>query len=266
MCSFLQGFIRICCCKSCVVEYHITCWKAYKMSSFCEKNEKVHFELHLYLQACLLSPCLQCKCSLTVISMSQDFLQGPCLTPDCIGQICSMEIFDQTGLVKVRWFSAGDVRRWACACSRAEVFFFLQFKETIPKAVKPKKPKLSQKCTRLKKLKSKEEHLIKGKRHKQACQETEVTNSEVLQQKEDSACQSQEKGKKTFSVFLSCHQMGRMVNMVFFSDEWPFQHGYCTGIEFFCRSARTWSCLERGSPTTLPHLPVLWSRGLNWTW
>lgn len=100
--------------------------------------------------------------------------------------------------------------------------FFLQFKETIPKAVKPKKPKLAQKCTRSKKVKSKEEHLIKGKRHKQACQETEVTNSEVMQQKEDSASQFPQNGKKmepnvcTFFVFLSCHQMGRMVNMFFF--------------------------------------------------
>lgn len=62
--------------------------------------------------------------------------------------------------------------------------------------MKPKKPKLAQKCARSKKLKCKEEHLIKGKRQKQACQETEVTNSEVLQQKEDSASQSSQKGKK----------------------------------------------------------------------
>lgn len=195
MCLFLQGFIRICCCQSCVVEYHITCWKAYKMSSFSEKNEKVHFELHLYLQACLLSlPPVQmffnCDFYVTGLPPRAVFdsrlhrtnLQYGNLWPDRPGE---------GERILSRW------REKVSVCLQPSWSpFFLQFKETIPKAVKPKKPKLAQKCTRLKKLKSKEEHLIKGKRHKQACQETEVTNSEVLQQKEDSACQSQEKGKK----------------------------------------------------------------------
>ncbi|XP_011609465.2 E3 ubiquitin-protein ligase TTC3 isoform X1 [Takifugu rubripes] len=133
-----KGFIRIRCCQKCVVEYHMTCWKSYKTLSSCEKNEK-------------------------------EFLQGPCLTPDCIGQICSVEIFDHIGKVKCK------------------------FKETILKAEKQKKPKLTQKCSSLKKLKSKEERLIRRKQHKQARQESQVTNSEVLQQEEDSACQAPEK-------------------------------------------------------------------------
>uniref|UniRef100_A0A8D0D818 Tetratricopeptide repeat domain 3 n=1 Tax=Sander lucioperca TaxID=283035 RepID=A0A8D0D818_SANLU len=66
-----KGFIQICCCRSCIVEYHIACWKALKSSSFCEKNEK-------------------------------DFLQEPCLTPDCVGQICCIKIFGPTGLVKCK--------------------------------------------------------------------------------------------------------------------------------------------------------------------
>lgn len=46
---FVQGFIRICCCQSCVVEYHMTCWKTLKTSSFFEKNEKVHLDFKAVL-------------------------------------------------------------------------------------------------------------------------------------------------------------------------------------------------------------------------
>ncbi|XP_031163906.1 E3 ubiquitin-protein ligase TTC3 isoform X2 [Sander lucioperca] len=133
-----KGFIQICCCRSCIVEYHIACWKALKSSSFCEKNEK-------------------------------DFLQEPCLTPDCVGQICCIKIFGPTGLVKCK------------------------FEAAIPKPQNPKKPKVNQKCTSLKKLKSKEEHRLKRKQHKQSFQEKQAINDEILQQKEDSATESQQK-------------------------------------------------------------------------
>uniref|UniRef100_A0A667Y0B7 RING-type E3 ubiquitin transferase n=1 Tax=Myripristis murdjan TaxID=586833 RepID=A0A667Y0B7_9TELE len=66
-----KGFIRIGCCQSCIVEYHITCWKALKSVSFSDKNEK-------------------------------DFLQEPCFTPDCGGQICCIKIFGSTGLIKCK--------------------------------------------------------------------------------------------------------------------------------------------------------------------
>uniref|UniRef100_A0A3B4T8S4 RING-type E3 ubiquitin transferase n=1 Tax=Seriola dumerili TaxID=41447 RepID=A0A3B4T8S4_SERDU len=108
-----KGFIQICCCQSCTVEYHITCWKTLKTSTFFEKNEK-------------------------------DFLQEACLTPDCVGQICSIKIFGPTGLVKCK------------------------FEAAIPKTQTPKKPKVNQKCTSLKKLKSKEERRLKRKQHKQS--------------------------------------------------------------------------------------------------
>lgn len=80
----------------------MACWKAYKAES-CKKNEKVHFSLatlHLDFQARLLWPRLRWKLSLTGTFMLQEFLLKPCLTPDCIGQICRMEMFDATGLVK----------------------------------------------------------------------------------------------------------------------------------------------------------------------
>ncbi|XP_070773182.1 E3 ubiquitin-protein ligase TTC3 [Enoplosus armatus] len=134
-----KGFIQICCCQSCIVEYHITCWKTLKTSSFFEKNEK-------------------------------DFLQDSCLTPDCVGQICSIKIVGPTGLVKCK------------------------FEATIPKPRTPKKPKVNQKCTSLKKLKSKEERRLKKKQHKQSFQDKQAINDEILQQKEEpAATQSQHK-------------------------------------------------------------------------
>uniref|UniRef100_A0A3P9A2U6 RING-type E3 ubiquitin transferase n=1 Tax=Esox lucius TaxID=8010 RepID=A0A3P9A2U6_ESOLU len=41
-----KGFIRMVCCQSCKVEYHISCWKKLKATVFPDKNEKVIF---LYL-------------------------------------------------------------------------------------------------------------------------------------------------------------------------------------------------------------------------
>ncbi|XP_029374493.1 E3 ubiquitin-protein ligase TTC3 isoform X2 [Echeneis naucrates] len=133
-----KGFIKICCCQSCTVEYHIMCWKTLKTSNFFEKNEK-------------------------------DFLQEPCLTPDCVGQICSIKIYGPTGLVKCK------------------------FEASIPKAQTPKKPKLNQKCTSLKKLKSKEARRLKRKQHKQSFQDKQDISDENLQQKETSASQSEQK-------------------------------------------------------------------------
>ncbi|KAM9348197.1 E3 ubiquitin-protein ligase TTC3 isoform 1-T1 [Symphorus nematophorus] len=133
-----KGFIQICCCQSCVVEYHMACWKTLKSTSFFERNEK-------------------------------DFLQDPCLTPDCVGQICCIKIFGPTGLVKCK------------------------FEAPIPKPQMPKKPKVNQKCTSLKKLKSKEERRLKRKQHKQSFQEKQAINDEILQKKEESPTQIQQK-------------------------------------------------------------------------
>ncbi|KAI3373929.1 hypothetical protein L3Q82_022497 [Scortum barcoo] len=133
-----KGFIQICCCQRCIVEYHMNCWKSLKTTTFCEKNEK-------------------------------DFLQEPCLTPDCVGQICSIKIFGATGLMKCK------------------------FEAAITKPQMPKKPKVNQKCTSLKKLKSKEERRLRRKQHKQSFQEKQVIIDEILQKKEDSAAQIQQK-------------------------------------------------------------------------
>uniref|UniRef100_A0A3Q3QK17 RING-type domain-containing protein n=1 Tax=Monopterus albus TaxID=43700 RepID=A0A3Q3QK17_MONAL len=132
-----KGFIQLCCCERCTVEYHIACWKALKTSAFSEKNEK-------------------------------DFLQEACLTPDCVGQICIIKIFGPTGLMKCK------------------------FEANIPKPQTPKMQKVNQKCTSLKKLKSKEERKLKRKQHKASFQENQVINDEIVQKKEDSASQTQD--------------------------------------------------------------------------
>ncbi|XP_026183559.1 E3 ubiquitin-protein ligase TTC3 isoform X2 [Mastacembelus armatus] len=133
-----KGFIQICCCQSCTVEYHITCWKTLKTSTFFEKNEK-------------------------------DFLQEACLTPDCVGRICSIKIFGATGLVKCK------------------------FEAAVSKPQTPKKQKVNQKCTSLKKLKSKEERRLRRKEHKVSFHDKQTISDEILQQKEDSVAQSQQK-------------------------------------------------------------------------
>ncbi|XP_055370636.1 E3 ubiquitin-protein ligase TTC3 isoform X2 [Betta splendens] len=135
-----KGFIRLSCCHNCIVEYHITCWKTFKTSSSSDKNDK-------------------------------DFLLEMCLTPDCVGKICNIQIYGQTGLLKCK-FEAGIVR---------------------PQT--EKKPKVNQKCTSLKKLKSKEERRHKRKQHKLSFQEKEtvVNHDDILPKKEDTASQIQQK-------------------------------------------------------------------------
>ncbi|XP_033954700.1 E3 ubiquitin-protein ligase TTC3 [Pseudochaenichthys georgianus] len=133
-----KGYIRISCCQSCIIEYHIACWKALKTSSFSDRNEK-------------------------------DFLQELCFTSDCLGKICSIVIFGTTGLPK---------------CT---------FKAAITKPSTPKKLKVNQKCTSLRKMKAKDEHKLKRRQHKQSFIEKQTINEEILLQKEDSTTQIEQK-------------------------------------------------------------------------
>ncbi|KAM6970068.1 E3 ubiquitin-protein ligase TTC3 [Aplochiton taeniatus] len=99
-----KGFIQIMCCQSCSIEYHVSCWKTLKASSFSDKNEK-------------------------------DFLQEMCFTPDCGGRICSIKIYDSTGLIKCK------------------------FEAPVIKSIGPIKLIEKQPCTNLRKLKAKEAQL-----------------------------------------------------------------------------------------------------------
>uniref|UniRef100_UPI0037E877C5 E3 ubiquitin-protein ligase TTC3 isoform X2 n=1 Tax=Semicossyphus pulcher TaxID=241346 RepID=UPI0037E877C5 len=124
-------------------------------------------------QRCIVEYHIACwktlKTSPVFEKSEKDFLQESCFTPDCVGKICCIRIYGPTGLVKCK------------------------FEAVIPKLQTPKKPKVNQRCTSRKKLKSKEEHRLKRKQQKQSYQETQVISEEVLQEKEDTATQSQQK-------------------------------------------------------------------------
>ncbi|XP_053502090.1 E3 ubiquitin-protein ligase TTC3 isoform X2 [Ictalurus furcatus] len=81
----------------------------------------------------------------------KDFLQDLCFTPDCTGTICRIVIFDSTGLIKC------------------------EFKSPISKSKVPGM-RVKQKCTSLKKLKSKEERKL---RQKQRRAETSISENEM---------------------------------------------------------------------------------------
>ncbi|GAA6232084.1 E3 ubiquitin-protein ligase TTC3 isoform X1 [Lates japonicus] len=189
-----KGFIQICCCQSCTVEYHIACWKSLKTQTFSEKNEK-------------------------------DFLKEACLTPDCVGHICSIKIFDSAGLVKCK------------------------FEAAISKPHTPKKPKVNQKCTSQRKLKSKEERRLKRKQHKQSFQDKQTINDDILQRKEDSAAQSQQKMWLVYRdrVLLQINQ-----NMELLREERGLQVSALTG------SLKPWLELD------LSRRNQLAERMLNW--
>ncbi|XP_054611276.1 E3 ubiquitin-protein ligase TTC3 isoform X2 [Dunckerocampus dactyliophorus] len=152
-----KGFIQIKCCQQCLIEYHSACWKMLKTSSPFEKNDK-------------------------------DFLEQPCLTPDCCGEICSIKIIGPTGLVKCK------------------------FESDIAKPQTQRKPKVNQKsCTRVKNFKSKEEgHLKTKNNHKVTCEETQTIGEEILPAKNsNSVAQSQQQAWLLYRdrVLLQISQM-----------------------------------------------------------
>lgn len=100
----MKGFIRICCCEDCTVEYHVTCWKTLKASAFSEKSEKVNLDLvtSSFCVFCCFLVITKLQFPDLLVFVLQDLLQEACLTPDCIGQICSITIFCPTGVVKCK--------------------------------------------------------------------------------------------------------------------------------------------------------------------
>lgn len=136
-----QGYIQICCCQSCKVEFHISCWKSLKSTKFSEKNEKVCFS---FLFPADLIPWHGDKC----VFVSQDVLNEACLTPDCLGKICSIRIFGPTGLVKCKVRNHPEERRCHRRVSADRFALCFQFETTITKPELLKKPRVNQKATR----------------------------------------------------------------------------------------------------------------------
>ncbi|XP_072303080.1 E3 ubiquitin-protein ligase TTC3 [Eucyclogobius newberryi] len=132
---------------------------------FTDPDFKGFIQIHC-CQSCRVEYHMNCWKSLKSLAFyeksEKDFLQDLCLTPDCTGQINTIKIYGPTGLVKCK------------------------FEVAIPKPVTPKKLKVNQKCTSLKKIKSKEERLLRRKRYKQP-EECEGVSSESALQCQDSA-------------------------------------------------------------------------------
>lgn len=119
------------------------------------------------------------------------------MTPDCVGQICSIKLFDPTGLAKHKVTTVLSRRCSFQPRCRAQALVPPpppQFEEAVPKAERPRKPKVNQMCTSLKKLKAKEERRIRRKRYQQARQETRVAGSQAPPQEAASACRPPQKG------------------------------------------------------------------------
>ncbi|XP_067288766.1 E3 ubiquitin-protein ligase TTC3 [Pseudorasbora parva] len=99
-------------------------------------------------QCCRVEFHISCWKKLKTLSFSdkndKDFLRDPCFTPDCIGLISHVVIFGSTGLIKC------------------------EFKTCIPKARPAGRARLKQRCTSIKKLKSKNDRKLRRKQQKLA--------------------------------------------------------------------------------------------------
>lgn len=182
-----KGFIRITCCQSCNVEYHINCWKKLKSASFADKNDK-------------------------------DFLQDFCFTPDCNGRICHFVIFGSTGLIKCK------------------------FESSVPKSKAPGRLRVKQKCTSLKKLKSKEDRKLKRKQQRAAAA---VANSEanILTREEGKDHQREEQTASTKEDYVNYGD--RVLQQIYerrehFNDEIP-------NISTMLKCLRSWMELDEAN-------------------
>ncbi|XP_038615881.1 E3 ubiquitin-protein ligase TTC3 [Tachyglossus aculeatus] len=142
-----KGFIRINCCQLCKIEFHISCWKKLK-TTFNDKNDK-------------------------------DFLQDPCLTPDCGGIISKIIIFGSTGQIKC------------------------EFEHKVVKERDPPRPVVKQKCSSLGKLRIKEDKKSKRKLRKK---EAKSLANERMEEK------SSENNSSKHSVHKGCVQSCQVID------------------------------------------------------
>ncbi|XP_023695952.2 E3 ubiquitin-protein ligase TTC3 [Paramormyrops kingsleyae] len=176
-----KGFIRLVCCQSCNVEFHISCWKKLKATSFSDKTDK-------------------------------EFLQLPCFTPDCAGNICQIVIFGATGLVKC------------------------EFESSVAKSTAHMKQKVKHKCTSLKKLKLKEERKLRRKQHRQAEFLAKQRSNEETSSQEDNKLEDGRQKKVPPQTWLASgdhvlHQISQ--NRQLFKGESP-------DVSVFVGSLRPW--------------------------
>ncbi|XP_027557545.1 E3 ubiquitin-protein ligase TTC3 isoform X4 [Neopelma chrysocephalum] len=134
-----KGFIRVICCQQCRVEFHISCWKKLKTTSYSDKNDK-------------------------------DFLKELCFTPDCKGLISKIIIFSSSGLVK------------------------REFEVKIAKLKGPPRACIKQKCSSIRKLKTKQEKKLRRKRAREEARNSTKKKAEENQEGNERSQYSQNRG------------------------------------------------------------------------
>ncbi|XP_029820806.1 E3 ubiquitin-protein ligase TTC3 [Manacus vitellinus] len=134
-----KGFIRVICCQQCRVEFHMSCWKKLKTTSYSDKNDK-------------------------------DFLKELCFTPDCKGLISKIIIFSSSGAVKCEF----------------------ELKITKPKG--PPRACIKQKCSSIRKLKTKQEKKLRRKRAREEARNSTQKEAEENQEGKEQAQHSQNRG------------------------------------------------------------------------
>ncbi|XP_064503163.1 E3 ubiquitin-protein ligase TTC3 isoform X4 [Pseudopipra pipra] len=134
-----KGFIRVICCQQCRVEFHMSCWKKLKTTSYSDKNDK-------------------------------DFLKELCFTPDCKGLISKIIIFSSSGAVKCEF----------------------ELKITKPKG--PPRACIKQKCSSIRKLKTKQEKKLRRKRAREEARNSAKKKAEENQEGKEQSQHSQNSG------------------------------------------------------------------------
>ncbi|XP_017546872.2 E3 ubiquitin-protein ligase TTC3 isoform X1 [Pygocentrus nattereri] len=107
----------------------------------------------------------------------KDFLQDLCFTPDCTGRICHIVIFGSTGLIKCK------------------------FESSIPKSKTPGRSRVKQKCTSLKKLKSKEDRKLKRKQQRAAASLSKDEMNSVSSEEGKDHSETQKALPKDYTIY-----------------------------------------------------------------
>ncbi|XP_051542126.1 E3 ubiquitin-protein ligase TTC3-like isoform X2 [Myxocyprinus asiaticus] len=164
----------------------------------------------LCCQSCKVEFHISCWKKLKTLSFTdkneKDFLKDLCFTPDCRGQICHIVIFGPTGLIKC------------------------EFKTSIPKIRPSGRLRIKQRCTSIKKLKSKSDQKLRRKQQKLAAR---VAHTEIKEVTPADAPKDQTTATHTDSIYEDqvLHQIHE--NKELFKEE-------CVNISCVVERLRPW--------------------------
>ncbi|XP_051539596.1 E3 ubiquitin-protein ligase TTC3 [Myxocyprinus asiaticus] len=161
-------------------------------------------------QSCKVEFHISCWKKLKTLSFTdkneKDFLKDLCFTPDCKGQICHIVIFGPTGLIKC------------------------EFETSIPKIRPSGRLRIKQRCTSIKKLKSKSDRKLRRKQQKLAAR---VAHTEIKEVTPADAPKDQTTATHTDSIYEDqvLHQIHE--NKELFKEE-------CVNISCVVERLRPW--------------------------